>query len=609
MSRRLVVALLALAALAAGSAASFAYLATGTTAGSAGRAVAGGMSAPSAVAAELDVAGADDVTVTWGAATVDGRPVQHYTVKRGATTVCANVTDANRTCADANVAPGAHTYTVTAVYEGWTTQAADGVTVQQQDTTGPAVTLEQAAAQADPTKTLPITFTVQFDEDVSGFDRTDVTRGGTANPALDNITVTPNSPRSYTVTVDDTPTLASGTVVLSIAAGAAHDAAGNGNSPSTGDGSVGYDIVGPRHALTLFGTSTGAYLTPAGTTLFYRGQFAGSFRLADAATDALSTVASVTYPAIAAGLGWTHTTAETVGAPFVSSTYSWQGNAGHPGSMTVTALDALGNQSAANVLFSIDNVAPVNGSIGYAKTPRNVASVPIALTNGTDAASGIASHRLQRRSSAITAGACGTPGAFADVATNPAASYSDTGVSHGNCYEYQYVITDNVGIAVTRTDGTGAVAIDTAAPVLSGMTASNRNGALGNNDRLTFAYADAAGLGVDPASVIAGWDGSAQSVSVTLTDGAAGASDTMTVPGIGTVNLGSGSWLGSSSTQSASLQMTSLNTFELRISGAVAGSTSNNAASSFTWSAASGTAKDKAGNAAAGSVTTSNLQF
>jgi hypothetical protein len=50
------------------------------------------------------------------------------------------------------------------------------------DTTRPTVTINQAAAQADPTNASPINFTVVFSEPVTGFTNADVTLTGTAGP-------------------------------------------------------------------------------------------------------------------------------------------------------------------------------------------------------------------------------------------------------------------------------------------------------------------------------------------------------------------------------------------------------------------------------------------
>ena len=96
------------------------------------------------------------------------------------------------------------------------------------DSTKPTVTIDQAAAQADPTTGSPITFTVVFSESVSGFASNDVTIGGTAGATTANVS---GSDASYTVTI--TGVTQAGTVTASIAAGAAQDAALNTSEAST----------------------------------------------------------------------------------------------------------------------------------------------------------------------------------------------------------------------------------------------------------------------------------------------------------------------------------------------------------------------------------------
>lgn len=93
------------------------------------------------------------------------------------------------------------------------------------DNLPPSVAIEQAAAQADPTATSPITFTATFSENVTGFATTDVTLGGTATGM--SVTSVTGGPTVYTVTVAVT---GNGTVIASIPAGAATDAAGNTSS-------------------------------------------------------------------------------------------------------------------------------------------------------------------------------------------------------------------------------------------------------------------------------------------------------------------------------------------------------------------------------------------
>jgi hypothetical protein len=105
------------------------------------------------------------------------------------------------------------------------------------DTTSPTVTINQGAGQADPTTTSPIHFTVVFSEAVTGFATGDVTVGGTA-PGTKTATVS-GSGTTYNVAVSGMT--GGGTVVATIAAGRATDAAGNPNSASTSaDNTVNY---------------------------------------------------------------------------------------------------------------------------------------------------------------------------------------------------------------------------------------------------------------------------------------------------------------------------------------------------------------------------------
>jgi Calx-beta domain/FG-GAP-like repeat/Bacterial Ig-like domain len=98
------------------------------------------------------------------------------------------------------------------------------------DGVAPAVTIDQAAGQADPTTFGPITFTVHFSEVVTGFDGSDVSFAGSTVGGTLVASVT-GSGADYTVTV--TGMTGQGTVVASIPAGAATDAIGNGSSAST----------------------------------------------------------------------------------------------------------------------------------------------------------------------------------------------------------------------------------------------------------------------------------------------------------------------------------------------------------------------------------------
>ena len=107
------------------------------------------------------------------------------------------------------------------------------VSVTTPDTTPPTVAINQAASQVDPANASPINFTVVFSELVSDFVTGDVTLGGTAGATTAIVT---GSGTTYNVAVSGMTS--DGTVIASIAAGVAHDAAGNASVASTSTDNV-----------------------------------------------------------------------------------------------------------------------------------------------------------------------------------------------------------------------------------------------------------------------------------------------------------------------------------------------------------------------------------
>ena len=96
-----------------------------------------------------------------------------------------------------------------------------------------SVTIEQAAAQADPTSTSPINFTVTFSETVTGFATGDVTLAGSAGATTGTVT---GAGTTYNVAV--TGMTGDGTVIASLAAAVA-----DGNFASTSiDNSVTFTL-------------------------------------------------------------------------------------------------------------------------------------------------------------------------------------------------------------------------------------------------------------------------------------------------------------------------------------------------------------------------------
>ena len=128
--------------------------------------------------------------------------------------------------------PSAQLTSYTAVYDSGTHQLDISFTP-----TSLSVTINQAAGQADPTNTSPINFTVVFSQSVSDFTTGDVTLTGTAGATTGTVT---GSGTTYNVAVSGMTS--DGTVIASLAAGVAHDAAGNANTASTStDNTVTYD--------------------------------------------------------------------------------------------------------------------------------------------------------------------------------------------------------------------------------------------------------------------------------------------------------------------------------------------------------------------------------
>ncbi|HEX2682624.1 MAG TPA: M36 family metallopeptidase, partial [Ferruginibacter sp.] len=133
-------------------------------------------------------------------------------------------------------------------------------------TTGPSVTINQAAAQPDPTTVSPINFTVVFSEAVTGFATGDVALGGTAGATTAVVT---GSGTTYNVAVSGMTT--TGTVVATVPPGVAVNAANEQNQASTStDNTVTFTITAPGVCTTFVG-SVGPANNPVGLRAFRDG--------------------------------------------------------------------------------------------------------------------------------------------------------------------------------------------------------------------------------------------------------------------------------------------------------------------------------------------------
>ena len=204
------------------------------------------------------------------------------------------------------------------------------------------------------------------------------------------------------------------------------------------------DATAPVNNLSLSSQSGGSFLS--GTTVYYHGSTAGSFTITNALTDSGSGPASSTFPALGGTTtGWSHTASTDTTSPYVSTTFSWGTATTSSPSETVTGTDNAGNTVTTTLTFVNDSTAPT-GSVTY--TDGYVTSTTLSVSfNASDAGSGVNSGggQLLRRSATLSGSSCGSYGSFAQVGTTGLSSpFSDTAAT-GNCYEYEYVVSDNVG--------------------------------------------------------------------------------------------------------------------------------------------------------------------
>ncbi len=134
-------------------------------------------------------------------------------------------------------------------YESRTTNLVSGVSgvytqvllVDRGDISTPDLVVNQAEDQADPTTATHIAFTATFAEPVLGFTAGDVTISGTAGATTSVVTNPTDDKMVYRIVVSGMT--ASGSVVVSVAAGVAYDSSGNPNLQSVStDNEVTYSL-------------------------------------------------------------------------------------------------------------------------------------------------------------------------------------------------------------------------------------------------------------------------------------------------------------------------------------------------------------------------------
>ena len=284
------------------------------------------------------------------------------------------------------------------------------------DTTGPTVTINQAAGQADPTSAQPINFTAVFNEAINAgtFTGVDVALSGTAgNLAGATKIITLVSGNTYNVAISGLTT--DGTVIATISAGGVQDLAGNTNSASTStDNTVTRDTVAPTVTIDqATGQADPTNTQPINfTAVFSKAINASTFTGADVAltgtagnlagaTKTITLVSGNTYNVAVSGLTTDGTVIATISAGLVQDLAGNTNTASTSTDNTVTRdatkPDVTINQAAGQA--DPTNTQPINFTAVF-NEPINAgtfAGVDVALSGTAGNLAGDQGHHLGQR--------------------------------------------------------------------------------------------------------------------------------------------------------------------------------------------------------------------
>ena len=277
----------------------------------------------------------------------------------------------------------------------------------------------------------------------------------------------------------------------------------------------------PAPALT-FSALSGAYWSGFGTTVYYLPAGSGGFRVTATSADVTSGTTGFGFPTLPAG--WTGTSG---GSGILN--YAWGPGAptAPSGAQSVTTSNNAGASAAASFSAVPDGAAPTGGSVSYTNGVVASTSASVTIVAATDTGSGLApgGALLQRAAAPVSAGSCGTFTAFATIATSPTSPYTDA-VATATCYEYRYLVSDNLGNQATFTNA-GVLKVDTSGPTHAISLADGAVGAYLTGSTLFYASGTAGSFKlvdtltgtVPPASAtypllgVAGWTHAAEIVS------------------------------------------------------------------------------------------------
>jgi PKD repeat protein len=170
---------------------------------------------------------------------------------------------------------------------------------------------------------------------------------------------------------------------------------------------------------------------------------------------------------------------------------------------TLTGLDNAGNSASVSTTVEVDTTAPVP----TASVPAFANGAVAVAFGATDGGSGVnaATGQLKRATAtySLAANTCGTFGAFANIGpVGPSSPFTDSATASGQCYEYEYAVSDLAGNSATS--AVSKVKVNTTGPTLTSIT-DNTAGTTGGlpqvGDVLALHFSDPIAATSVPASV------------------------------------------------------------------------------------------------------------
>lgn len=362
------------------------------------------------------------------------------------------------------------------------------------------IAINQAGGQADPTGTLPVSYTVSFSREIdpSTFSASDITQAGTATDITWDIQ---DSGDHINFTLQATAVTTDGTLQPQLAAEVVSTSMGLTNETSTStDNTVTLERVAPTVAITS-AASNPTSTSPIGITITFSEAVTG-FVVGDL------TVAGATVGNFVAVSSTQYTADLTPSSATSDITVDIAAN---------SALDAAGNGNTAATQFAIrhDSAAPAAATaLGWSQTsPTNTTSLTASWTKS--ASSDLNNQKIQFYSD----GTCSTTtGSLTDLSSASTQTQAFTG-SSGGTYTYKITSLDSAGNS-TVSACSSSLSIDTTAP--TGASISIAAGAAYTTNTsvtLTLAATDATQMYITNTSGCASdgsWETYATSKSWTL---------------------------------------------------------------------------------------------